>query len=170
MTTAFEFGFFEELQKIAAKAEKSEYEEKGYRPTTVGGHLLDTYIKHPLYGVAGHLGGGLAGAGLGALVGKLSGKEGGTAKGALLGGALGAGVGSLAGQLKSRLKARARMKERLKDQGLDEKTLQKLEDEGVFKPKALDMLPIGGNLMAGNQVRAALRRAGKKARGAIMAD
>lgn len=170
MTTAFEFGFFEELQKIAAKAEKSEYEEKGYRPTTVGGHLLDTYVKHPLYGAAGYLGGGLAGAGLGALVGKLSGKEHGTAKGALLGGVLGASAGSLAGSLRSRFNARKRMKQRLIDQGLDEKTLKKLEDEGVFKAKGLDMLPIGGNLMAGNEIRSALRRAGKKARGAIMAD
>jgi len=165
MTTAFEFGFFEELQKIAAK---SEHEEKGYRPTTVGGHILDSYFIHPLYGMAGGALGGLAGAGLGALAGgKLSGN---TARGAQLGGAAGLGLGYLGGLAKSRLTARKRMKARLKDQGLDEKTMQKLEDEGVFKARAEDVIPIAGNLMAGNQIRGALRRAGKKARGAIMAE
>ena len=54
------------------------------------------------------------------------------------------------------------MKARLADQGLDEKSLNKLEESGVFKPRAKDVLPIYGKHRASHEVANALHALGKK--------
>ena len=168
MTTAFEFGFFEELQKIAAKSEKDDDGEKKYTPLTGKGMIAD-HLKHSLYGAAGLGLLGYAGKKLGERFANptkmhdlgglpLTDK---TVKG-LLYGAGGAVFGGLLGQGISRLRARKRMKARLADQGLDEKSLNKLEESGVFKPRAKDVLPIYGKHRASHEVANALHALGKK--------
>lgn len=169
MTTAFEFGFFEELQKIAAKSEKDDDGEKKYTPLTGKGMIAD-HLKHSLYGAAGL---GLLGYG-GKKLGErfanptkmhnipgVGGIPDSVAKG-LMYGAGGAVFGGLLGQGISRLRARKRMKARLADQGLDEKSLNKLEESGVFKPRAKDVLPIYGKHRASHEVANALHALGKK--------
>ena len=150
--STFVEAFFDELSKLAA-----EKDETVYRPTTKRQMLLDQ-LKHMGYGAAGSLAGGL--------VGGLAGTENAVLRGA--------GLGGIAGSMYSRTRMRKRMARNLARQGLDAKTMAKLEESGVLKPRFTDILggPVLGGVgsvigrgVATKQVRQKLKEYGKKTRG-----
>lgn len=114
--------FFDELSKLAAEKDETEY-----RPTTRRQILLDQ-LKHLGYGAAGSVAGGLVG-GLGGSQKSVN---------------IGAALGGLAGGVYSRTRMRKRMARNLARQGLDAKTMAKLEESGVLKPRFSDVLGSGG--------------------------
>ena len=117
-------------------------DETVYAPSRKRDLPIDT-LKHLGYSAAG----GLAGALL------TGGKRGGLA------------LGALGGEVFSRLRNRKRMKRRLQEQGLDDKTVKKLEDRGMFDSRPMDVVPIYGRMMAAKDIRQGLQDSGKRSRG-----
>jgi len=129
------------LEKIAAEGGVNA-DETVYAPSRKRDLPID-YLKHVAYSTAGGLAGSLL----------TGGKRGGLE------------LGALGGAVFSRLRNRKRMKRRLQEQGLDDKTVKKLEDRGMFESRPMDVVPIYGRMMAAKDIRQGLQDSGKRSRG-----
>lgn len=121
--------------------------------------IVEDNLKHLGYSLAGTLAGGVLAHGLNP---RRKYVLRGTNVGVSRGGAL---VGGAIGQAVSQLRARKRMKRRLQEQGLDDASVKKLQDRGLFEPRLMDAIPLYGRLNAAKDIRQGLQDMGKRSRG-----